>query len=225
VFSRKIRRALGGSLICVLLTWTAGRLPAADEPAAIVWRVDAVRSVGGHATEVIGAPRAAEGAVVFDGVKDGLLVLANPLKGMRAFTVEALFKPEEGGPAEQRFWHAQDAAGSRALLETRLDGKGAWWLDTFLFQTGKTGRTLIDPKKTHPTGAWYWVALRYDGTTMTSFVDGMKELQGEVEFGPMGDGKLSLGVRQTLVHWFKGAIREVRVTPAALPEEKLQRAK
>ena len=202
-----------------------GVLRAQDGAAALVWRVDDVRSIGGHAVEAVGAPHVAEGALVFDGVKDGVFLPVNPLAGLREFTVEVLFWPAEGGPAEQRFWHAQDAAGSRALLETRLDGKGGWWLDTFLFQSGKEGRPLIDPRRVHPTNAWHWVALRFDGKTMAHFVDGVKELEGAVEFAPMGEGKISLGVRQNKVYWFKGAIREVRVTPAALPAEKLQRGK
>lgn len=52
-----------------------------------------------------------------------------------------------------------------------------------------------------------------------------QEREGAVEFVPMDAGKLSLGVRQNRVHWFKGAIREVRVTPAALAEGALQRVK
>jgi Concanavalin A-like lectin/glucanases superfamily len=189
-----------------------------------VWRIDAAKEIGGHATEVIGKPRVVEGAVVFDGENDGLLVSVNPLAGLTAWTVEVLIKPDEDGPAEQRFWHAQDAAGSRALLETRLNGAGGWWLDTYLMKAGNTGLPLIDPKKIHRTNAWHWVALRYDGKTMTHFVNGEKEREGAVDFGPMGAGKISLGVRQNRVHWFKGAMREVRVTPMALAEDKLQRA-
>jgi hypothetical protein len=34
-----------------------------------------------------------------------------------------------------------------------------------------------------------------------------------------------VGVRQNKVYWFKGAIKEVRFTPAALAPEKLQRVK
>jgi hypothetical protein len=191
----------------------------------MVWRVAALSAIGGHAAEMIGAPRVVDGAVVFDGKKDGLLVSANPLAGRATWTVEVWFKPEEQGPAEQRFWHAQDAAGARALFETRLDGRGAWWLDTYLMQPGNEGRPLIDPQRKHPTGQWHWVALRYDGKTMAHFVNGEKEREGPVVFGPMGAGRTSLGVRQNRVHWFKGAIREVRVTSEVLPEEKLQRVK
>lgn len=193
------------------------------QEAAIVWRLDDPGRVAGHPTEVIGTPRLQDGAVVFDGVRDGLLVGVNPLAGCHAFTVEVLFLPAENAPAEQRFFHAQDAATARALIETRLDGRGSWWLDTYLFQPGKEGRPLIDPKRKHPTGRLHWVALRYDGKTMAHFVNGEKEREAPVEFGPMGEGKVSLGMRQNRVHWFKGAIREVRFSRVALAEDKLQR--
>jgi len=188
-----------------------------------VWRVEALKEIGGHATDVIGAPKIGAGAVVFDGEKDGLLVANNPLAGLATWTVEVLFKADETGPAEQRFWHAQDVAGARVLIETRLDGMGSWWLDTYAVKPGQEGRTLIDPKRRHATGKWHWVALRYDGKTLAHFVNGEKEREGEVVLGPMGEGKTSLGVRQNRVHWFKGAMREVRVTPVALAEGKLQR--
>ena len=120
--------------------------------------------------------------------------------------------------------HAQDAAGRRALIELRLDGKGGWWLDTYLGGAAAgSGTTLIDPKRVHPTGRWYWAALRFDGKKMTDFVNGAPELEGDATWGPMGEGKISLGVRQNKVYWFKGAIREVRFTPVVLPAEKLQR--
>lgn len=214
-----LRTALGA------MVWSLGGVLAAAESAGVDWRLDDLKTIGGQAVEVVGTPRVVGGALVFDGAKDGIFLPVNPLEGLKAFTIEVWFRPEEGGPTEQRFCHAQDAAGSRALLETRLDGKGGWWLDTFLSQVGKTGKPLIDPQRIHKTNTWHWVALRFDGKTMTSFVDGVKELEGTVEFAPMGAGKISLGVRQNRVHWFKGAIREVRVTPMALAEEKLQRGK
>jgi hypothetical protein len=195
----------------------------AGEPA--VWRVDNPGRIGGHApAEVLGTPRAADGALEFDGVKDGLILGENPLAGWKEFTIEVLFHPAADGPAEQRFLHVQDEAGSRALLETRLDERG-WWLDTFLWQAGTTARglALIDPARVHPAGRWHWVALRYDGAVMTSFVNGVKQLEGAYALAPMGPGRVSLGVRQNKVHWFKGRIREVRFHPRALPAEELQR--
>jgi hypothetical protein len=215
----------------LLLAWTAlawasvvAPLSAAETATATVWRVNDVARVGGHATEVIGAPRVAEGAVVFDGKQDGLLVPDLPLAGARAWTVEVLFNPAEGGGEAQRFVHLEDTQGRRALIETRLNGRGGWWLDTHV-RMGDTDRglTLIDPQRVHATDRWYWAALSYDGKTLTHYVNGAKELEGAVAFGPMGQGKISLGVRQNRVYWFKGAIREVRFTRAALGAGQLQR--
>ncbi len=195
-----------------------------------IWRLDSTEKIGGHSVTVIGAPRVVEGegtkALAFDGVKDGVLLPAIPVAGARRFTIEVLFRPAEGGPAEQRFFHAQDAKGSRAMIETRLDGKGGWWLDTFLTNaTPGSGVALIDPQRLHPTGRWHWVALRYDGMTMAHFVDGKKELEKATTFAPLAAGQISLGVRQNLVHWFKGVIREVRFHAAAIAEAEMQRVK
>lgn len=210
--------------ICLALLFTCP--VAADQPAAVVWPLDRTVQVGGHATEVLGAPRVvdeADGpAVYFDGASDGLYVEVNPLAGSPAFTIEILFHPEEGGLEAQRFFHLQDTKTWRIMIETRLDGRGGWWLDTFLGATG-VSQPLIDPKLVHRTGRWYWVALRFDGRRMTSFINGVQELEREATFGPMTDGRLSLGVRQNKVHWFKGGIREVRWHRAAIPPELLRR--
>ncbi len=211
---------------CLAAIAVAGGFLRAAEPATVIWKVDDPKKIGGYATEVLGAPQIANGAAVFDGAKDGVFVPADPLDGAKAFTIEILFSPAANGPKEQRFFHLQDTTDAqwRVMIETRVDGKG-WWLDSYL-GSPQGGKALIDPQHVHPTDKFYWVAVRYDGKTMTHFIDGEKELEAtDVTFGPLGPGKLSLGVRQNKVYWFKGAIREVRFTPAALPAEKLQRAK
>jgi hypothetical protein len=213
--------------LLVLLLATAPRLPAADQavPTAALWRLDQTGSVGGHVTTILGEPAVVAGpdgkAVHFNGTTDGLFVPVNPLAGWSQFTVEVLFQPEEGGLEAQRFVHVQDPVW-RVMIETRLDGKGGWWLDTFLGNNTK-GQPLIDPKRVHPTGRWYWIAVRYDGKRMAHFINGEKELEADTMFGPMTAGKVSLGVRQNKVYWFKGSIGEVRFHPAALAPEALQR--
>lgn len=195
-----------------------------EEP--VVWRVDNLARIGGRPpAEILGAPRVADGTAEFDGGRDGILLDVNPLAGLRAFTVEVLFWPAEGGPEAQRFVHFEDAAGARMLFETRLDGRGGWWLDTFLRDPRVPGRghALIDPRFTHPTGRWYWAALRYDGRRMTSYVNGVQELEAAYAFGPMGAGRTSLGVRQNRVYWFRGRIGELRIHPRALAPKELQR--
>lgn len=191
-----------------------------------VWRLEDVHAVGGQIITTVGAPHvvSVDGAkaIAFNGSSDGIFVPNNPLAGSPTFTIEVLFKPEEGGLEAQRFFHLQDQKTWRVMIETRLDGKGHWWLDTFLGATG-VSYPMIEPKLTHATGQWYWIALRFDGTRMTSFVNGEQELEREAKFGPMVEGQLSLGVRQNKVYWFKGAIREVRWHRAALAKEKLQK--
>ena len=191
-----------------------------------VWPVDSTSSIGGHAPRVLGAPRVIEGphgtAVSFDGIDDGLIVPANPLAGLDAFTIEVLFLPEAGGPSEQRFLHVEDQEGARALIETRLTPDGKWALDTFLMN-GTNRLPLLDRTLLHPTGVWTWAALRYDGRLMSSYVNGKKELEGPIAFPPMRKvGRTSLGVRLNEVYWFKGAIREVWFHRSAVAAESLQ---
>ena len=93
----------------VLLTASgAGQRPA---PGPVVWQVDNLASIGGHAVTVIGAPTVVATdngpAVAFNGRTDGLVIEANPLEGLSRFTVEVLFAPDIDGPEEQRFLHIE----------------------------------------------------------------------------------------------------------------------
>src|SRR5688572_30401344 len=190
--------------------------PDHDKPP--VWALRDAASVGGHATEVVGNPRVAgtEVAIVFDGKGDGLFVPANPLAGWSAFTIEVRFKPDGSGSEEQRFLHLEDDLKHRVLMEIRVRDR-QWSLDTLLFQDAEHRLTLLDRTRLHPTDRWFWVALVYDGAKMSHYVNGELELAGAVAFTPMTTGRSSIGVRQNRVSWFKGAIAEVRFTPAALP--------
>lgn len=200
---------------------------AASAPVPVVWTLDSVASIGGHQPIVLGAPKivgeAAGGpALQFNGQSDGLVFPINPLAGWPKFTIEVLFLPETDGPTAQRFLHIQDERGSRGLMETRIVGGKSWALDTFLL-CGESSLTLRDRTKLHPTGKWAWVAVVYNGKKMTHYINGVKELEGKVAFLPMTSGRMSLGVRLNQVHWFKGNIKEVRFTRAALPPDALQR--
>lgn len=197
-----------------------------------VWRFDNVANVGGHSIKVVGQPKVVEEggakAVRFDGEHDGIFVQDIPLTGAKAFTIEVLLFPAEGGRPEQRFFHLQDGEQRRAMIETRLNGKGAWWLDTYLRNgpdPAGTSVTLIDPKQVHPTNRWYWVALRYGDGHMAHYINGEKQLEADLPFGGFSAGQISVGVRQNLVYWFKGDIREIRFHREAVPEAKLQRVK
>jgi hypothetical protein len=191
-----------------------------------VWNVDRLKSIGGHATAVLGSPSVIETnagkAVEFDGVKDGLIIDALPLAGAKQFTLEIVFRPDPDGAAEQRFLHLQqDGTESRILIETRVQGD-KWYLDTYI-HSPRGSLPLFDPNNTHPTGKWYNAALTYDGGTMRHYVNGLEETSGNLAFTPLGSGKTSIGVRMNRVFWYKGAIRKVRFTPRVLqPQEFLQ---
>jgi Concanavalin A-like lectin/glucanases superfamily len=198
----------------------------ASGPAMRTWRLDQVGSIGGQVPEVLGAPQPTNKngrqAVCFDGKADGLFLPVNPIEGWPQFTIQILLLPEGDGPEEQRFFHIQDAQEHRVLIETRVDSNRQWSLDTFLRATDSAKLTLLDRAKTQPTDAWYWAALVYDGKTMRHFINGVQQLEGPVEFPPMGPGRISLGVRQNRIHWFKGCIAEARFTASALRPTSLQ---
>jgi hypothetical protein len=220
-------------LVIATIVWAGsrGNRSGAEEPAAmaapanpVIWTLGTMASIGGHVPIVLGTPRVAEDgrAVWFNGVDAGLILAVNPLAGLKEFTLEILLKPEAGGGAEQRFFHAEDDAASRVLLEIRLTPEGRWVLDSFMLSGGR-GLTLLDRSKLHPADQWHWVALRYDGHRMAHYVNGQMELEGPLDFAPMTSGRTSLGVRLNQVFWFKGAMREVRLHAAALDAAALQR--
>jgi hypothetical protein len=194
--------------------------PAGSPPGAVVWNLDNLESIGGHRVTVVGAPRVIETdrgrAIEFDGKGDALYIASNPLAGLSAFTAEVVFRPAAGGPKEQRFLHFQpDGGDDRVLFETRLPAEGRWFLDTYL-QTGSGKHTLFAEKFPHPFGPWYHAAIVVDGRTMRHYVNGEEELAADIQLVPLGAGQTSIGVRFNKVHWYQGAIRQIRVTPAAL---------
>ena len=194
---------------------------------ATIWRANDSRTLAGKTAEVLGAPtEKAEGgrrSVVFDGRRDGFVFPINPIAGQRAFTIEVLFNPDGSGAPAQRFVHVEDAHQNRALIETRITPERQWYLDTFLYaHPREPGLTLVDRNRLHPCDQWYWAALVYDGATMRHFVNGVKELEGRIDYGPMTEGRTSIGVRLNQVFWFKGAIAEVRFHREALAPPALQ---
>jgi hypothetical protein len=200
----------------------AARKAAAGPVASTTWKLDNLKKIGGNPVTVIGSPQVVKApkgrAVQFDGAHDGLLLGVNPVAGARVFTIEAVIRPDAGGLEEQRWMHIQEsAADDRIMLETRLRG-GEWFLDTFIKNGTRTedGRTLFDEPFKHAAGRWYHVALVYDGASMKNYVDGREELSGPLAVGPLEAGRMSVGVRQNRVFWFKGAISRLRFTPRAL---------
>lgn len=203
-----------------------------DAPDQTRWVFDRLANIGGVPTTVEGDPRLVDSpygkAVQFDGVDDRLVIDRHPLAGMAQFTFEALFRPD-GGVFAQRWFHLNEEepgappSTTRILFEIRVTGE-AWSLDAFATGPGYK-QTLLFQDKQFPVGQWYWVAQSYDGETYRAFVDG--QLQGEVAmaYKPQGPGRASVGARMNKVDYFKGAVRDTRFTPRALPPEALLRAR
>ncbi|MHB9028523.1 MAG: LamG-like jellyroll fold domain-containing protein [Candidatus Latescibacterota bacterium] len=209
----------------MLLVLTGCGLKPEDEgpEGSVTWRINTLENIGESSTSVIGNPRVINPsggmAVLFDGENDGLIVNNNPISGAKVFTIEAIFRPDPGGPDEQRWLHIQEDTGdNRALLEIRLIGE-EWALDTFI-KSDENELTLYSGDFLHPLGRWHHVALIYDGALMRHYVDGKEELSGPLRIEPLVNGRTSIGMRLNYVSWFKGAVRKARFTPRALrPEE------
>jgi hypothetical protein len=201
--------------------------PPAGNPKAVVWNLDNLESIGGHKITVVGKPRVIETergkAIDFNGKDEALFVPANPLAGLKEFTAEVIFRPAASGPKEQRFLHFQPQdTEERLLFETRLPGDGRWFLDTYL-QSGEGKHALFADKFLHPLGPWYHAAVVVDAKTMRHYVNGKEELAVDVKLVPLAAGETSIGVRHNKVHWYQGAIRQIRITPAVLkPDEFLK---
>lgn len=167
-------------------------------------------------------------ALSFNGIDEAVLVNANPLQDTDEFTIEAIIKPDSTfNPAnyEQRFIHIRNGANDdrRILLELRFYPNQTWAFDTFI-KSENSRRTLIDTTKKHSADKWHNVALIYKNGIMTSFVDGIKEAEGNVDYKMIIDGKISIGARQDPRNWFKGAISKIRFTKRALdPKDFLTR--
>jgi hypothetical protein len=199
-------------------------LSACGNEEQVVWNLDNLKEIGGFPLTIEGEPKVINTphgkAIEFDGVDDAIFLDVHPLEGMTEFTVEVIFRPDAGGPAEQRFFHMQVGdTEERVMFETRLVEGNLWFMDAFM-QTGEQSNTMYAVGDTHKIGPWYHAAIVMDGMTFKHYVNGLMELGKEVEFTPQGSGRTSLGARINKVFWFKGAIRKVRITPRALkPDE------
>jgi hypothetical protein len=191
------------------------------------WNFDRLDQIGDHKTTVSGHPRVIETprgkAVQFNGVDDALFLGVHPLAGAAEFTWEVIFRPDQGGAAEQRFFHLQeDGSDNRMLFEIRVIGE-EWCLDSFA-KTGDDSRALMDRTKLHPVGEWYGAEAVYDGHEFRNYVDGVLQAEGALHLGPQKAGQTSVGVRFNRVDYFKGAVLKARMTRRALqPSEFLRK--
>ncbi|MCU0461251.1 MAG: LamG domain-containing protein [Bacteroidales bacterium] len=153
-------------------------------------------------------------AILFNGSSDAIFIDKMPLQDLDKFTIEIIIQPQSGGSFEQRFLHCGDIQGDRILLELRSTDKG-WYLDAFV-KTGDQQLALIDPNLLHPSDQWYHLAYVINKGKLETYINGKKELDGNVVFTPLKGGLTSIGVRQNEVSWFKGGVYSVRFTDNVL---------
>jgi len=196
------------------------------------WRFDNLSRIGDLSPKVEGSPQLVVSpvgkAVQFNGKDTALLFPSRPLVGAKAFTIEAIFRPE-GGDFQQRWMHIAETdpatgldanpAGTadpnpRFMFEVRVV-KDQWYLDAFV-QSKSGSKALAFPEKLHPINQWYAVEQTYDGKTYRSYVNGVLEGEGDVAFTPHGVGHMMVGVRMNRVNYFKGSVALARFTDHAL---------
>lgn len=209
------------SISALLFACAAPSEKLADE---LVWNVNSLSSIGGASVEVLGNPRVVNTvqgtAVRFDGDGDRLLVDANPLGDATEFTIEIIFNPADAYPnnLEPRFFHIEspDNPNRRVTIELRLNDKRQWYLDAYI-KSEQSQFTLIDPTKVHPIGEWAHAAITYKNREFVAYVNGKKELVGQVDYLPIANNaKTSIGARMNQVHWFNGDIAKVKISKSAL---------
>lgn len=212
-------------LLCLLLF--AAVLEGQETVYSECWILDNLTLIGEHRVEVSGNPEVVDTelgrAVQFDGEGDRVLVDANPIGAAREFTVEVLFRPSGSFPdnRDPRFVHIQDPgdpAQKRVMIELRTTEENRCYLDGYL-KTDNDNLALIDASLTHPSGIWHHAAVTYKDGVFTTYMNGEEELRGKVthrETVLNALGKTSLGARMDLRNWFRGEIRMVKVTHAAL---------
>lgn len=209
-------------LVCLHILISATILAQDELPKVIQWDINNLETIGGMPVTLIGNPTIIESeagdVLEFDGIDDGILLNSNPMAGTSEFTIEVVFKPYPGGLVEQRFVHMEQDNNNRALIELRSTPQNNWFLDTFI-KSESSNHTLYAEDFHHATNLWWHASLVYKNNIMTHYVNGVKELSGEIFFKEVRSGKTSLGVRQNKVHWYKGAIQTLKVTHKALEPE------
>ena len=209
---------------------------AQTDSSAALWTLDRFDNIGGYLTTLLSNDTSGlasklpvilnteQGkAAYFNGKNDGFLVKGSPLCNTATWTLEVIFKPDSSYNSynlEQRFLHiAQNSTtAERLLFEIRLLKNQKWAFDFYL-SNGKRSLVLLDTIHTatlHTTNQWHHVAVVYENTRATTYIDGESELSDTVSFHPPVDAQTSIGARQNPKSWFKGTIRIIKATPRAL---------
>jgi hypothetical protein len=182
------------------------------------WTISRLLNQKTDSVKVLGSPTIVSTkygkAVEFNGKNDAIFIDKMALAGLEVFTVEMIFNPYSGGNFEQRIFHCGEITNSRVLLELRSVPKG-WYFDAFI-KAGTERHTLIDSTLVHPHNQWYHVAFVVNHGQLTTYINGIKELEAKINMSAFFTGRTSIGVRQTENSWFRGMIYKIKITPKVL---------
>jgi len=221
--SKKILEFILGLIIVLQFN-----LKAQSESYQITWNLDNTDKIGGYSVSPLNTlPSISESKgskyLLFNGVDNALLIKGNPLGTTQSFTIEVIIRPDSSfNPAnlEQRYLHIGKTASDkeRILLELRLLKNQKWAADVFV-GSENSSLTFLDTvhsEHLHPAGKWYNIALVYENSRATSYINGIKDTTDKVIFHSLSDANISIGARQNPRSWFKGGIKTIRFTNLAL---------
>jgi len=212
--------------ICQLMFFSSIQSLALNKKSEVVYIISDLLKANEKIT-VVGNPKEIDSpygnAVQFNGIDDAIFIDEMPLKNLSEFTLEMIIRFDKGGQIEQRYFHAGTMSGDRSLMEMRSN-IDTWYLDGMFESKGKWV-VIMDSTLVHPLDKWYHIAFTVKDGEQATFVNGHKELEGNVEFSPLKEGRTSIGVRQNKISWFKGAIYSIRITDKVLTPDKFNIAK
>jgi hypothetical protein len=217
------------TLSIILNTLFLSTLSAQTDTSSITWILDRVDSIGGYQSnpynELPTLIETSQGkAAFFDGINDGILLNCNPIGSATEFTLEVILFPDSTATQTQpRFLHIRRTTDQnrRITMETRILANKQWILDTYI-RSEISQCTQLDSSYTHTSGEWHHTAIVYGNHTMKQYIDGILQRSDTVTYLPMDtdNPKISIGVRQDKLYFFKGAIRLIKISKRALvPEE------
>lgn len=144
----------------------------------------------------------------------GLLALSNTSK----FTVSMWVKPEVTGPYVTVLSRYNNFGPDGFWLAINTESSAVWFYN---------GKYLKGDGKSLPTNTWSHIAIVYDGTTMTSYINGVKTLTSTDVAArdiTLGD-YIAIGNSYTGTQWntdFTGCISDVRFYATALSDNDIK---
>ena len=184
------------------------------------WKFNNLTSIGGNAVTPEGNPTIItindDGAYYFDGAEDRVLIDENPLIGLTEFTIEVVFRVDEGGVAEQKFFHLQATPDIRVLFELEFLNDSMWYMDNFIKSENGESLNFMDASRLYPVNRWYHAALVYQNNEFKHYINHKTDDTANLTWVPPTDGSVSVGARMNQVNYMTGAVREIRFADAAL---------